>query len=98
MQIGLERPKELDVTITNGYGYPIGKKTIPIGDGKKDVPDGASVGDMRLFSNVEGEKVSFIGNGFGHGVGLSQWAPGAWPSRREKRTITRLSCPIIIGV
>lgn len=85
VQIGLERPKELDVTITNGYGYPIGKKTIPIGDGKKDVPDGASVGDMRLFSNVDGEKAIFIGNGFGHGVGLSQWGARGMALQKGKK-------------
>lgn len=85
MQIGLERPKELDVTITNSYGYPIGKKTIPIGDGKKDVPDGASVGDMRLFSNVDGEKAIFIGNGFGHGVGLSQWGARGMALQKGKK-------------
>ena len=76
MQIGLERPKELDVTITNGYGYPIGKKTIPIGDGKKDV---------RLFSNVDGEKAIFTGNGFGHGVGLSQWGARGMALQKGKK-------------
>ena len=71
LQIGLERPKELDVTITNGYGYPVGKKTIPINE--KGGTDSASVGDLHLFTGVEGEKVTFTGNGWGHGVGLSQW-------------------------
>jgi len=86
IQIGLERPKELDVTITNGYGYPIGKKTIPIGGGKKDGTDGASVGDMRLFSNVEGEKVIISGNGFGHGVGLSQWGARGMALQKKKNS------------
>lgn len=71
VNIGLERPKELDVTITNGYGYPVGKKTIPINE--KGGTDSASVGDLHLFTGVEGEKATFTGNGWGHGVGLSQW-------------------------
>ncbi len=85
VRIGLERPKELDVTLTNGYGYPIGKKTIPIGGDKKSDTEGASVGDMRLFTNVEGEKVIFTGNGFGHGVGLSQWGARGMALQEDKR-------------
>lgn len=69
--IGVKRPDSLDVEITNGYGYPVGKKTIPIGKDKDQ--GGAAVGDLRLFTDVTGEKVLFTGNGWGHGVGLSQW-------------------------
>lgn len=83
VSIGLERPKELDVTITNGYGYPVGKKTIPINE--KGGTDSASVGDLHLFTGVDGEKVTFTGNGWGHGVGLSQWgARGMALSRAAK--------------
>lgn len=71
VEIGLKRPTELDVPITNSYGYQIGKKTIPINDGGGE--SGASVGDLRLFTNVKDEKAVFTGNGWGHGVGLSQW-------------------------
>ncbi len=71
VEIGLKRPTELDVPITNSYGYQIGKKTIPISEGGGEA--GAAVGDMRLFTNVKDEKAVFTGNGWGHGVGLSQW-------------------------
>ena len=81
--IGLKRPESLDVEITNGYGYPVGKKTIPIGKDKDH--GGASVGDLRLFTDVAGEKAVFTGNGWGHGVGLSQWgARGMALSKQAK--------------
>ncbi len=83
ISIGVKRPDSLDVEITNGYGYPVGKKTIPIGKDKDN--GGASVGDLRLFTDVEGEKVTFTGNGWGHGVGLSQWgARGMALSKQAK--------------
>ena len=81
--IGVKRPDSLDVEITNGYGYPVGKKTIPLG--KDEDEGGASVGDLRLFTDVAGEKVLFTGNGWGHGVGLSQWgARGMALSKQAK--------------
>lgn len=83
VSIGLKRPESLDVEITNGYGYPVGKKTIPISKDKDQ--GGASVGDLRLFSDVEGEKATFTGNGWGHGVGLSQWGARGMALSRQAR-------------
>lgn len=82
IQIGPERPDKLEVPITNRYGYQIGEKTIPIRE--KD-QGGTAVGDLRLFSDVPGEKVTFTGGGWGHGVGLSQWGARGMALSREAR-------------
>ena len=82
IQIGPERPDKLEVPITNRYGYQIGEKTIPIRE--KD-QGGTAVGDLRLFSDVPGEKVTFTGGGWGRGVGLSQWGARGMALSREAR-------------
>ncbi len=82
--IGTDTPQELDVLITNSYGYPVTDKKIELGT--KQDKRGNAVGDLHLFSGVPGEKVSFVGGGWGHGVGLSQWgARGMALSKQARR-------------
>lgn len=70
--IGTDEPDSIDVSIKNAYGYEVGRKKIPI-DKKTRQGMGTKVGDLRLFAGVKDEKVFFVGGGWGHGVGLSQW-------------------------
>jgi stage II sporulation protein D len=82
--IGVEEPDEIDVPITNSYGYQVGDKKIEISKNKKKRKN--AVGDLHLFSDVKGEKVFFLGGGWGHGVGLSQWgARGMAVSKNARR-------------
>jgi stage II sporulation protein D len=82
--IGTEEPDAIDVDIKNSYGYKVGEKTIPI-DRRTNKKTSSVVGDLRLFSDVKGEKVFFVGNGWGHGVGLSQWGARGMAMQKEAR-------------
>ena len=72
--VGINRPDYIEVPILNQYGMEIGKKKIPIktSDKGKNLYTG-SVGDLRLLSDVKEEKIFISGNGWGHGLGMSQW-------------------------
>ena len=87
------------MSIKNAYGYEVGRKNDP--HRQEDSPGmGTKVGDLRLFAGVKDEKVFFVGGGWGHGVGLSQWAPAVWPLKRVpvgKRIIIRPFSGTIIG-
>jgi stage II sporulation protein D len=82
--IGAEEPDSINVDIKNSYGFKVGEKTIPI-DKKTNRKTSSTIGDLRLFSDVKGEKVFFVGNGWGHGVGLSQWGARGMAMQKTAR-------------
>lgn len=71
--VGLKRPDYLEVPILNHYGMPIGSKKIPIKKDKRGSNYKGSLGDLHLLTDVKDEKIFFAGNGWGHGLGMSQW-------------------------
>lgn len=72
--VGLNRPDYIEVPILNQFGMEIGKKKIPIklNNNDKDNYTG-NMGPVRLLTSVVGEKIFITGNGWGHGLGMSQW-------------------------
>jgi len=72
--VGLNRPDYIEVPILNQLGMEIGKKKIPIKTNNKD-KEGytGSMGEVRLLTSIVGEKIFIVGNGWGHGLGMSQW-------------------------
>lgn len=72
--VGLKRPDYIEVPILNQFGMEIGKKRIPIKTNNKgrDAYTG-SMGEVRLLTSVTGERIFIAGNGWGHGLGMSQW-------------------------
>ncbi len=72
--VGLNRPDYIEVPILNQFGMEIGKKKIPIKlkNKEKDNYTG-NMGQVRLLTSVVGEKIFIAGNGWGHGLGMSQW-------------------------
>ncbi|MCH3914829.1 MAG: SpoIID/LytB domain-containing protein [Acidaminococcaceae bacterium] len=72
INVGFNRPDHIDVPILNSYGMQVGEKKIDIKPDKRN-RNSNTVGDFHYLSSVKGEKVHFIGNGWGHGLGMSQW-------------------------
>ena len=72
INVGFSRPDHIDVPILNRYGMQVGEKKINIKQDKRDRKSN-TVGDYHYLSSVKGEKIHFIGNGWGHGLGMSQW-------------------------
>ena len=71
--VGLQRPDYIEVPILNSYGVPIGTKKIPIKKDTRGTTYTGTVGDLHLLTDVKDEKIFFYGNGWGHGLGMSQW-------------------------
>lgn len=85
--VGLNRPDYIDVPILNSYGMPVGEKKINIKQDKRSRNAG-TMGDYHYLSNVKDEKIYFVGNGWGHGLGMSQWGARGMsmlPEARKKK-------------
>lgn len=66
--------KFIEVPIVDVYGKEIGIKKIPVNVNESKKPtylEGFE--NIRLITGREGETIIFKGNGWGHGVGMSQW-------------------------
>lgn len=70
--VGLNRPDYIDVPILNSYGAQVGEKKINIKQDKRN-KNANTLGEYHYLSNVKGEKIYLMGNGWGHGLGMSQW-------------------------
>ena len=67
-------PKFIEVPILDSYGNEIGKKKIPVNVNEPNKPSYLEgFENIRLITGGEGETIIFKGNGWGHGVGMSQW-------------------------
>ena len=72
--VGIKRPDYVEAPILNQRGIEIGKKRIPIKT-NNTVRDNytGSMGQVRLLTSVAAERIFVVGNGWGHGLGMSQW-------------------------
>jgi len=83
--VGLQRPDYIEVPIVNQYGVTVGTKKIPIKRDPRSTTYTGTVGDLHLLTDVKDEKIFFTGNGWGHGLGLSQWGARGMALSKQAR-------------
>ena len=67
-------PEFIEVPVLDVYGNEIGKKKIPVKTTEPSKPAYLrGFEDLRLITGNENEKIIIKGQGWGHGLGLSQW-------------------------
>ncbi len=67
-------PEYIEVPVLDAHGNEIGKKQIPVKITQPSKPSYLSgFEDLRLITGDANEKIVIKGQGWGHGLGLSQW-------------------------
>ncbi len=67
-------PEYIEVPVLDAYGNEIGKKQIPVKIAEPSNPSYLNgFEDLRLITGDPNEKILIKGQGWGHGLGLSQW-------------------------
>lgn len=67
-------PEYIEVPVLDVYGNEIGKKQIPVKIAEPAKPSYLNgFEDLRLITGDQNEKIIIKGQGWGHGLGLSQW-------------------------
>ena len=72
--IETKSPEYIEVPVLDAYGNEIGKKQIPVKITQPSKPSYLNgFEDLRLITGDVNEKIVIKGQGWGHGLGLSQW-------------------------